>query len=169
MIDFPEQWKQYDKNYWVSDLGRVKRVYKNGREHILTPVKRAKNDTSLRVKLNNKYVSIRRLVWQTFKGDIPDGYGVVNKNGCYTMNEIYNLKLLPLGQCKGNHKSTRRKFVVNLDTGLVYPSIRESARRLNICYRTAWEICAGKIKKSKYHLEFYDENKRYNKMIRFIR
>ena len=34
-----EEWKQYEPypSYWVSDLGYVKRIYKNGKERILKP------------------------------------------------------------------------------------------------------------------------------------
>ena len=34
-----EEWKQYQPfaSYWISTLGDVKRIYKNGKEHILKP------------------------------------------------------------------------------------------------------------------------------------
>ena len=34
-----EEWKQYQPypSYWVSNLGNVKRIYKNGKVHILKP------------------------------------------------------------------------------------------------------------------------------------
>ena len=91
MTDIPEQWKPYDDVYWVSDQGRVKRIYKNGRVNYLNVHTRFKGDKQLRVKIRGKYVSLRRLVWETFVGKVPDGYGVVNKNKCYTMNDLYNL------------------------------------------------------------------------------
>ena len=65
-MENPERWKQYDKDYWVSDLGRVKRVYKNGNVNYLSLVKRDSTDKSLRVKIHNRYVSIRRFVWAMF-------------------------------------------------------------------------------------------------------
>ena len=98
MTEFPEQWKRYDDNYFVSDLGRVKRVHRNGKETYLTEQKRRPNDKSVRVKMYGKYVTVKRIVWETFKDKIPDGYCVAHKNGCFTMNDIYNLELIPIKQ-----------------------------------------------------------------------
>ena len=38
-MDQTEEWKQYTPYpcYWVSSLGRVKRIYKNGNEKYLQP------------------------------------------------------------------------------------------------------------------------------------
>jgi len=165
----PEQWKRYDENYWVSDQGRVKREYKNGRVNYLTPVPRSKGDKSLRVKICNRYVSLRRLIWKTFKGEIPDGYGVVNKNRCHTMNELYNLELLPINKCVAMNSKSRKKKIVNLDTGVVYPSSREAEKYLHMTHTTIVNYCLGKIKNPVYNLEYFDEDKNYKKTLHFIR
>ena len=129
-MSYGEVWKKYDDKYYVSDLGRVKRVYKNGRINYLNLVARSKTDTQLRVKLYRNYVPIRRLVWTMFNGPIPEGYAVVNKNGCKTMNELYNLELMPINQSKGLNKYSRRKPIIDLDTGKVYVSSRVAAKHL---------------------------------------
>ncbi len=171
-MEHPEQWKESKyKDYWVSDLGRVKHVYKNS-EHILTPVIHSKRDKSLRVKINNKYVALRRLIWETFKGEIPEGYGVVTKNGCRTMNEIYNLKLLPLRECNAVNKFSKRKAVIELDTKVVYPSLQIASEHLYICRTTVSNLCRGTYKYDKnnklYNLEYFDESKNYGKRVKVI-
>lgn len=163
-MEQPEQWKESKyKDYWVSDLGRVKHVYKNS-EHILTPVVHSKRDKSLRVKINNKYVSLRRLIWETFIGEIPDGYGVVTKDGCRTMNEVYNLKLLSLKECSALNRFSRRKEVIDLDTKTVYASVRLAGEKLFICSTTVSNLCKNKYKTKLYNLEYYDESKNYGRI-----
>ena len=169
MNPIPEQWKKYDEQYWVSDQGRVKREYKNGRVNYLTPVKRDSKDTQLRVKMHNKYIPLRRLIWTVFRGEIPEGYGVVNKNGCRSMNDLYNLQLLPMRQCVATNRYSHMKKIVDLDTGIVYPSTRIAEKYLSVTHCTISNYCMGKVKNPKHNLEYFDENKRYKKSLRFIR
>lgn len=169
MIVYPEQWKQYDENYWVSDQGRVKRVYKNGRVHYLSAVRRNKIDKSLRVKLHGKYVSLRRLVWKMFRGEIPDGHTIINKNGCHTMNELYNLICVPIKVSINQNNKSKMKKVINLDTGIVYPSLRYAARRLHVTHSTVYHYCKNMSSTPLYNLEYYDEEKEYGKQLKFIR
>lgn len=164
-MDEPERWKQYDDKYWVSDLGRVKHVYKNS-EHYLTPKRRDNMCRSLRVKMNNKYVTLRRLIWETFVGKIPDGYSVINKNGCYTMNELYNLELKPMSQCIQAKAKSVGKRVINIDTGRVYASTRDAGRKLKISHTTVQDYCNNRILDKQFNLEYYDEKKKYKNMIR---
>ena len=168
-VAIPERWKKYDEKYWVSDQGRVKREYKNGRVNYLTPVKRDKTDKQLRVKINNKYVPLRRLVWETFNGKIPDGYGVINKNRCHTMNELYNLELLPKNKCVALNAVSRRKKIINLDTGIVYPSSREAEKYLYLTHTAIVNYCLGKTKNPLYNLEYFEEEKKYKLDLKFIR
>lgn len=154
-MSFPERWKQYDENYWVSDQGRVKRVHKNGKEIILKPVPR---DKTLRVKIYRNYVNLNKLVWKTFKGEIPEGYYVLNKNRCYTMNDVYSLKLFKVSEIKGRHHG---RSVIDLKTGLVYPSTRFAGRKLNISHNWVGVICRGEKQSEKYKLEYYNEEKEY--------
>ena len=150
-----EQWKQYDANYYVSDQGRVKRVYGNGKVNILKPLPR---DKILRVKLYGKYITLNRLVWETFKGKIPEGYTAINKNGFYTMNDIYSLKLVKLSSLKGGR---RTRQVIDLKTGVVYPSLRFAEKKLNVSHEWICKICQG-YPSEKYKLEYYDENREYS-------
>lgn len=165
----PEQWKQYDENYWVSDQGRVKRVFKNGRVTYLIPQKRRKEEKTYRVKIYSKYVSLNRLVWETFNGKIPDGYVIVHRNGCYTMNELYNLKLIKKSDACRISGIAQRKKVINLDTGIVYPSTRAAAKYLNMSKTNVSYYCNNVVANPIYNLEYYDDDKNYKRTLRFIR
>lgn len=169
MKDIPEQWRKYDDNYWVSDQGRVKREYKNGSVHYLSQAARHKKDKSLRVKLYGKYVSVRRLVWKTFKGEIPSGYTIINKNGCSTMNDLYNLICVTLKDSITQNTKSKCKQVINLDTGVVYPSVRYAANKLYVSHSLVSYYCQNKFKNPIYNLEFYDEDKEYKMKLKFIR
>lgn len=165
----PEQWKRYDENYWVSDQGRVKRVFKNGRVNYLTPIRRNAVDRGYRVKLYSKYRNLNKLVWETFKGKVPDGYTVVNKNGFSTMSDIYSLKLMDRNKSCGLNVYSRRKKVVNLDTGVVYPASRVAAKYLHLSKTTINNYCNKKTGKPLLNLEYFDEDKTYKKTLHFIR
>lgn len=164
----PEQWKRYDEKYWVSDQGRVKHVYKTT-EHYMTPQKRDENDKSLRVKVNGKYVSLRRMVWETFNGPVPEGYAIINKNGCHTMNELYNLICVPMKDGININREAKKKKVIDLDTGIVYPSMRSAAEYLHTCHSTISYCCKKKRQRLMYNLEEYDEEKHEKLVKKFIR
>ena len=168
-MENPERWKQYDKDYWVSDLGRVKRVYKNGNVKYLSQVKRDSKDKSLRVKLHCKYVSIRRLVWTIFNGEIPEGYAIINKNGCHTMNDLYNLVMVPMHDGVVQNNKSKMKQVINLDSGVVYPSVRYAGQKLHISHQSIAYYCRGKCKNPIYNVEYFDEDKDYRMNLKFIR
>ena len=168
-MSYGEIWKKYDDNYLVSDLGRVKRIYKNGNEHYLQYVPRSKTDRQLRVKIYHNYVPIRRLVWTIFRGEIPDGYAVVNKNGCHTMNELYNLMLMPMNVSKSLNRFSRRKPIIDLDTGNVYASSRIAAKHLFLTKTAVLDYCHGKINNPIYRLKFFDETENYRRVLTFIK
>jgi hypothetical protein len=172
-MENPEQWRQYDECYWVSDLGRVKRVYKNGRVYYLHAFPRCscRGDRVVRVRIHSKAFVLNKLVWQVFRGDIPDGYTVVNKNGYYTMNDLYSLRLVKISDCKKRSAISRGRKVIDLHTGIVYPSCRYLARKMGISHMTIINFCNhDRPSKKDYHVEYYDENKSYSGLkIRFIR
>lgn len=166
----PEQWKQYDEKYWVSDQGRVKRIYKNGTEHYLKPCLRDPHDiySGYRVKMNNRYYTLNRLVWETFNGKVPDGYGVNGKLG-KSIHDLYSLQLLSLEECQSIAGKRRRRKVVNLKTGEVYPSVKYAEKALFFSKGGVSSRCNGKVKDDTLQLEWYDETKQYKQDLKFIR
>ena len=76
---------------------------------------------------------------------------------------------MPLSECKsiGNH--LRRKKVINLDTGIVYPSAREAGKHLYISKSAIVMYCNDQVLNPSYNLEYYDEDKNYKKSLHFVR
>lgn len=171
-LNVPEQWRRYDDVYWVSDQGRVKRIYKNGSISYLTPRLRGdknKKCDSLRVKLYGRYVTLNKLIWETFRGKIPEGYTVVNKYGYSTMNDVYSLELISLKKINKFSRRPTSKPVIDLKSGWVYPSCRDLARRLNTNHQTVRNWCQHKYKNDSKRFEFYDETRKYPMILKFAR
>lgn len=142
-----EIWKQiknYEHLYDASNWGRI-RSLKFGKVKILKPVK----DTSgyLRVRLYKdgrpKWFSVHRLIWETFNGEIPEGYEINHISEDKTDCSLNNMNLLT--HCQNINYGTRNKRVsvamtngklsdpvlqLTIDEVLVneYPSINEAGR-----------------------------------------
>ena len=91
-----EQWKDiknYEGIYQASNLGRVKRLYKNGKEKILT--QRMQNGymvVDLCIRGQRKNLKVHRLIAEAYIIN-PLGKPCVNhKNGIKTDNKIENLE-----------------------------------------------------------------------------
>ncbi|MFR5078443.1 MAG: hypothetical protein ACLTDX_10580 [[Clostridium] innocuum] len=65
-----EVWELVDttKNLYISNMGRVKRIYKNKRERMLKPYLR-KGVPPYFIKINKKEVKVAQLVWRAFHGN----------------------------------------------------------------------------------------------------
>lgn len=158
--DMPERWKQYkDTNYWVSDQGRVKHKYKNGKEHECGWVDKRHTNNQMVCKINGKDIKISKLVYETWVGKIPKGTGLVHKNGLKKDNSIYNLKPVSFEELgkKYGHKSKCQK-VYNKENNMIYRSARAVERHLPISRQTVTDICNGKVKKPLMDLYWYNEN-----------
>lgn len=158
----PERWKQYkDTDYWVSDQGRVFRRWKSKDTEITgyrRTRKKSSNGKQIYVKFYGKEKTLKNIIWETFRGPIPEGMMVVHKNGAATMNDLYNLELITQkesGQRYG-HMSKRRK-IINLNTGKIYRGTRDAAAKLYISRQTVSDYCNGKIEKPAYRLAWISE------------
>lgn len=172
-LSVPEQWKQYkDTPYFVSDQGRVKRIYKNGRISYLTPVVRGggnKECNSVRVKIYENYRTLNKVVWETFRGEVPEGYIVANKGGYSKINDLYSLELITIRETNRYSQRPTSKKVIDLKTGWVYPSCRDLARRLKKPHSTVQSWCEHKFIHSPKRFEYYDENRKYPMIVRFAK
>ena len=146
-----EEWKQYkDTRYYVSTEGRVarryssffilKKVYYNHRASIVT-------------KINGKAIPVGRMVWETFRGDIPEGMRIIRKDGSKSNNDLWNLECVTRSESSRKTRSKGRK-VLNLDTGEVYKNSDEAAKKLYVHKRTIYNLCAGKSNRLGYRLEW---------------
>ena len=91
-----EEWKQYQPypSYWVSTLGNVKRIYKNGREHIFKPSINHKGYGKIDSIRKPKRVQglIHRMVAECFIPN-PDNKPFVDHiNETKTDNRVENLR-----------------------------------------------------------------------------
>lgn len=172
-LKHPEVWKPYQPNpaYELSDQGRVRRWGKRLQRYTMVhPIVLKDKDgwnrtVTVAIKQNNQKTGLARAIWETFKGPVPEGYVVKFKNGCNTMCDLYNLKLVTkedqvIGLRRGVNQ-TRAKKVKDLDTGKVYKSIHAAERAMCVSNGTIWAIVNGKSNSKRLGLrfEYYEEAK----------
>lgn len=143
----------YENKYFATFQGEIFRLYKNGKIRQITGYKAG---NGYRVKLTiddvSKEYRFNRIIWETFKGPIPDGYFVVRKTNIGTNNHIANLTLRTKSQHgKKTGPTSRSKEVVLLDDGnhIIdhWSSARKAAKDLFVSYQTVMNICNGKTKR----------------------
>lgn len=158
-----EMWKQYkDTPYYASTYGRVKRIYKNGKEKILSPwIKKNRSRSSyIVVKIHCKETVLAQLIYETFNGPIPSGYVVVHRNKVFTDNALVNLKLVDrrmLGSLYGGRTAARR-LIYCYDNKCIYKGTREAAKALHISRQTVSDYCNNRVKKPMFRLRWMSEN-----------
>ena len=112
-----------------------------------------------RINVGSKKYSLSRMVYETFKGEIPKGYVVVHRNGCSTMNDLGNLMLVEQKDsakyCK-LRKTTKK--VINLDTHKIYKGLHSANKDLKSCRQTIALVCSGaNLPQVKYHVAWWDD------------
>lgn len=175
-----EQWKHikgYEGLYQVSDKGNVKslandrtRKEKSIKKHLNVKHHKARDYKTEYVNLSKngivKTFVVHRLVWEAFNGPIPAGYEVDHKDNDPENNRLDNLQLLT------HSENNKKKFmddasmvhdlrewniqkipVICLSTGIVYESMGEASRQLNIIGSHIGDVCMGK-RKSTYGFRF---------------
>ena len=133
-----EEWKQYQPypSYWVSDLGNVKRIYKNGKERILKPCITAKGYKKIDIirKPTRVYGLIHRMVAQCFIPN-PDNKPMVDHiNEDNGDNRVENLRWANNSDNQKNISSNRS----NNTTG--YKGITARVTRGNFA---GWKVRVG--------------------------
>jgi hypothetical protein len=92
-----EQWLPIanTKNYEISDMGRVRRNYLNGKTRILTPSTNGQTDRDyLFIIIDNKKYYIHHLVLETFVGERPEKHDCDHKDNNRNNNALINLRYL---------------------------------------------------------------------------
>ena len=153
----PERWKRYkDTDLYVSDQGRCKKII-NGEEYEVGFYSKHESKRAYQVKVGNKNESIKKLVYETFKGEIPKGYCVVHKH-MLKDDSIYNLEVVPReehGHRTGAFANSQK--VVNLDKRVIYRSCSEAARKLHCSRSMIGYICRGQRKNPIVNVAWWDE------------
>lgn len=171
-----EVWKDvkgYEGIYKVSNLGNVKSLNYNHskKEKILKPCSVCKNyqQVILVKDKTRKHKLVHRLVAEAFI-DNANNYPCVNhkdenpSNNCVDnlewCTEKYNTNY---GKCKEkigksntNHVSFSKK-VIQVETGIVFPSIMEAQRQTGIFNQSIVNVCKGKRQRAgNYHWKYYN-------------
>ena len=167
-----EIWKdipEYEGKYQVSNMGQVKSLNydKTGKEKILkhnsiTIHHKNRNYIFHQIMLykNGKknHFLVSRLVWTSFNDNIPNGYDVDHIDNNPENNRLDNLQLLTRSENLkkrfidnpdfiGNiEKINPKKKIRCLNNGVIYESIREAARQLNLYTQNISNVLKGRRK-----------------------
>ena len=151
----PGPWRQYrDLNIYVNPLGDVK--YKKGKsEYLYTKSIFLSRKNTLKqdvIYTKNRRYYVKRLVWECFNGEIPEGYAVIHKVGNRN-DALSNLKLMKTADyCRQHSKVSNARFVIDKTHNKVYKGSTEAAKYLGIHRITVQRYCNGKIKEPAYDL-----------------
>ena len=103
ILQFPnENWKPVEDNpiYEISDLGRLRKTFKNGRTKIFKPqIKKYPNNRFyyyFKINCKNRYV--HQLVLKHFVGDRPEGFDCDHIDRNTANNTLSNLRYLPISE-----------------------------------------------------------------------
>lgn len=149
-----EVWELVDttKNLYISNMGRVKRIYKNKRERMLKPYLR-KGVPPYFIKINKKEVKVAQLVWRAFRGDYDTKRYSLIHTGLNTDDRLVNLTLLSKQEAGSMFASRRRRGIYKVDLEnrnvlAFYKSSREAATKEYCSYQTILDSCNGKTRRN---------------------
>ena len=139
-----EEWREvsFAPSYFVSNYGRCKHRWKNGREYQIKTVK-CKCKNYYAVKIHSKEYRFAHLIWNAFRGEIPDGYRIIHIDYCIGNNDLSNLKCVPIkrhGKRTGRLSKVNRP-VVSEGLGKIFFSTRSCAKKVGISYTTVASYC----------------------------
>lgn len=176
MSKIEEEWrdiKGYEGLYQVSDRGRVKALAKNKKgigknqfddEHLLKIHYTSPNGGKKRCQVSlykhgvKKFLALSRLVYEAFKGEIPEGLQVNHIDEDPTNNHLWNLNLMTpkentnwatcierrIKSFKENGKLS--KPVQQFKNGVLiaeYPSAKEASRKTGLPQSNISRCCNG--------------------------
>lgn len=153
-----EIWKDirgYERTYQVSNLGRVKRIFKNGKENVLTGKK--DKDGYIEVILSShqrkKYYRLHRLVAEAFVPNLESKPQINHKDRNKQNNSADNLEWVTGSENVAHTFVTGRKiyrrpvvqYARNMDVLACWDSIREAAHFLKISEHNINSCCNFKL------------------------
>lgn len=154
-----EMWRLVDTTLYISNIGRVKRIYANKKERILKPYLR-KGVPPYFIKLHKKEIKVAQVVWRAFRGDYDTkSYSLVH-NCLRTDDRLINLRLMPkqeAGSMFGSRSRRRGIYKVdpkNRNVLAFYNSSREAAEKEFCSYQTILDSCNKKTRRNATGYDF---------------
>ena len=160
-----EEWKvikNTNDKYYISNMARVYSLKVN---RLLKPWSGVTNGGYYQVSIDYKYHMLHRLVAQTFIHN-PNNYPIINHiDGDKANNRIDNLEWCTTSYNNSpenmtNYKSNlnggnRKKPVRCVETGVIYKSLTDAAKSVNVGKTQIRRACYGIIQTSRgFHWEF---------------
>jgi glycerol-3-phosphate cytidylyltransferase-like family protein len=162
-----EVWKdipKYEGLYQVSNLGRIKRLFKNGKENILTGTRDKDGYTKIILSKNQhkKHVRAHRLVAEAFLSN-PENKPEVNHKDRNKQNNVVNVDdlqgattNLEWATCSENsnhcvrtgrrfHKRAVAQYTKDMKLLSKWNSIKEAGQTLKISSNNICSCCNGKL------------------------
>jgi hypothetical protein len=156
-----EQWKDipgYEGLYLVSNLGRVKRVFKNGAERFLkgSPDKDGYTKVILSSNQVKKHCKVHRLVAEAFVPNTDHKPQINHKDRCKSNNVASNLEWVTAAEntrhCVATGRRTNTKAVIQYTKDMrvvaVWDSVTKAAKSLNISPTNICTCCNGGLSSS---------------------
>jgi hypothetical protein len=152
-------WKEIENypNYFISNDGQLKKIYKNGVELIKSSY--VHRNKYKRVNMSNKdgvkYFSLHRLVALAFIENTLNKEDVNHIDGDKLNNNVNNLEWVTRKEnikhswdmgLQQNMLDAHRKIVINIENGIFYNSCTEAAKFYDIPQAKLSHMLIGKIK-----------------------
>lgn len=168
-----EVWKNikgFQGLYQVSNLGNIKsfNYNKTNKEKILIGSENKRGYKSVLLSKNGKHIRflIHRLVYTAFVGVIPQGYHVDHKDNDQQNNRLDNLQLLTVTENLKKRFSDnlmlryiKAKKIKCLNNNVIYNSINDASRELNLWKQSINKVLKGKRKQTGgYTFVYVDDN-----------
>ena len=135
-----------DNHEWKPVLGK-EQLYKISDNGLISNIKTGKllkgtiRNGYVRYNLQGKLYSAHRLVYETFIGEIPDGYIIDHIDGDRQNNSLENLRCITqsenaINAQKNGHKAQHKVLQYDLDDNFIkeYPSFTAAAKEFNVSY-----------------------------------
>ena len=153
--DNPNYRRFRDTDYYIGRMGDIWRMRKKKDVKINPYFKESGRIiryciTYTRSDKKRTWKPVKNFVWEAFKGEIPNGYVVYNKNGMKTDNALTNLAIMPLEEY-GRHygpRTARTRYVLDTQTGKIYLGLRAAGEATGYTRQGVLEIVKGEAVKS---------------------